>query len=150
MMKPRRDAFHKLRILKYAEDIGSVVKTCRYFGVGRASFYRWKAAYEKSGEAGLVDRPSTPINPANQKPKEIIDKIIHLREKYHLGPIRITWYLERYHDIKISDACVYRILKRNGLSWRPRGVRLREVHTRRYQKQVPGHQIQVDVKFVEI
>ena len=44
MMKPRRDAFHKLRILKYAEDIGSVVKTCRYFGVGRASFYRWKAA----------------------------------------------------------------------------------------------------------
>ncbi|WP_132313497.1 helix-turn-helix domain-containing protein [Martelella mediterranea] len=48
-MKPRRAAFHKLRILKYAEETGSVVKACRYFEVGRASFYRWKVAYEKSG-----------------------------------------------------------------------------------------------------
>ena len=56
MMKPRREAFHKLRILKYAEEIGSVVKTCRYFGVGRASFYRWKNAYERFGKAGMVDR----------------------------------------------------------------------------------------------
>ncbi len=149
MMKPRREAFHKLRILKYAEEIGSVVKACRYFGVGRASFYRWKTAYERFGEAGLVDRPSTPKNPANQKPKEIIDKILYLRQKYHLGPMRITWYLERYHGIKVSDACVYRILKRNGLSRLPRGSRLRKVHTRRYQKQVPGHQIQVDVKFLK-
>ncbi len=149
MIKPRREAFHKLRILKYAEEIGGVVKTCRYFGVGRTSFYRWKNEYECFGEAGLVDKPSTPKNPAKQKPKETIDKILYLRQRYHLGPMRITWYLERYHGIKISDACAYRILKRNGLSRLPRGSRLRKIHTRRYQKQVPGHQIQVDVKFLK-
>ena len=59
--QPIWDAFHKLGILKFAEDIGSVVKACRYFRVGRVSFYCWKAAYEKSGKAGLVDRPSTPF-----------------------------------------------------------------------------------------
>lgn len=54
MLKPRRLDFHKLHILKYAEEIGSLIKACRYFGVGRASFCRWRAAYEKSGEAGVT------------------------------------------------------------------------------------------------
>lgn len=62
--------------------------------------------------------------------------------------MRIVWYLARYHDIKISGAGVSRILKRNGLNRLPRGARLRKVHTTRYQQQVPGHQIQVDVKFI--
>ena len=55
---------------------------------------------------------------------------------------------KRYHDIKTSCAGVYRILKRNAVSRLPRGTRLRKVHTKRYQKQVPGHQIQVDIKFL--
>lgn len=62
--------------------------------------------------------------------------------------MRIVWYLARYHAIKISDASVYRILKSNRLYRRPQGTRLRKVHTIRYQKQVCGHQIQIDVKFV--
>ena len=57
---------------------------------------------------------------------------------YHLGPIRIVWYLARYHDIKISDAGVYRILRRNGLSRLPRGTRVRKIHTKRYEQTGPG------------
>lgn len=48
----------------------------------------------------------------------------------------------------MSDANVYRILRRNGLNHLPRGTRMRKIHTTRYNKQVPGHQIQVDVKFL--
>jgi transposase InsO family protein len=77
-----------------------------------------------------------------------VEKVVHLRQTYHLGPVRIVWYLARYHGIKISDAGVYRILRRCGLSRLPRGTRVRKIHTTRYQKQVPGHQIQVDVKFL--
>ncbi len=62
--------------------------------------------------------------------------------------MRIVWYLARYHDIKISAEGVSRILKRNSLNRLPRGTRLRKFHTTRYQQQVPGHQIQVDVKFL--
>lgn len=74
--------------------------------------------------------------------------MLHLRETYNLGPMRIVWYLARHHDIKTSGAGVSRILKRNGLYRLPRGTKLRKIHTTRYQQQVPGHQIQFDVKFL--
>jgi transposase InsO family protein len=148
MNQKQRDIQRKLRILKHAEEIGRVTKTCRYFGIGRASFYRWKALYKKDGEAGLINKKPIPKNPINRTPPEVAEKVLHLRQTYYLGPMRIVWYLARYHDIKISDASVYRILKSNGLNRLPRGTSLRKVHTIRYQKQVPGHQIQVDVKFL--
>ena len=125
-----------------------MAKTCRYFGIGRASFYRWRTAYRQLGEAGLVNAKPIPKNPASRTPLEIVDKVLHLRKTYHLGPIRIVWYLARYHAIKISEAGVSRILRRNGVSRLPRGTRLRKIHTKRYNKQVPGHHIQMDVKFL--
>jgi transposase InsO family protein len=148
MNKSERDVQRKLRVLKHAEQIGDVAKTCRYFGIGRAGFYRWRTAYQRDGEPGLANRKTAPRNPANQTPPEIVEKVLHLRQTYHLGPIRIVWYLARYHAIKISDAGVYRILRRHGLNRLPRGTRVRKIHTKRYQKQVPGHQIQLDVKFL--
>lgn len=148
MTPKNREIQRKLKVLKHAEETGHVGRTCRYFGIGRASFYRWKAALEKHGEAALVRKKPIPKNPKNRTPPEIVEKVLHLRKTYHLGPMRIVWYLARYHDIKISGAGVSRILKRNGLNRLPRGTRLRKVHTTRYQQQVPGHQIQVDVKFL--
>jgi len=150
MTKTEREIQRKLRVLRHAEQIWDVSKACRYFGVARASFYRWKSAYERCGEAGLVNRKTAPKNPANRTAPEIVEKVLHLRQNYHLGPIRIVWYLARYHGIKISDAGVYRILKRHGLSRLPRGTRVRKIHTTRYEHQVPGHQIQVDVKFLTL
>ena len=44
--------------------------------------------------------------------------------------MRIVWYLERYHGIKISDATVSRMLKRHGVNRLPRGTRMRKVHTK--------------------
>lgn len=148
MTNDERDIQRKLRVLQHAEKVGNVRKACRYFGVGRSSFYRWRAAYQKDGEAGLKNAKPVPKNPANQTPSEIVEKVLYLRRKYHMGPIRIVWYLARYHDIKISDAGVYRILRRNGLNRLPRGTRMRKLHTKRYQKRIPGHHIQVDVKFL--
>jgi transposase InsO family protein len=148
MTSDQREIRRKLRILEHAEKIGDISKTCRYFGIARASFYRWRTAYRKRGEGGLINGKPIPKWHANRTPPEVEEKVLHLRRKYHLGPIRIVWYLERYHGIKISDAGVYRILRRHGLNRLPRGTRLRKVHTKRYAKQVPGHHIQMDVKFL--
>lgn len=148
MNKDQREISRKLRILQHAEQTGDVSKTCRYFGIGRSSFYRWQAAHRKYGAAGLVNRPPVPKWHANRTPVEIEEKVLHLRSQYHLGPMRIVWYLARYHGIRISDATVSRVLKRNGVNRLPRGTRLRKVHTKRYNKQVPGHHIQMDVKFL--
>ncbi|MEO9970096.1 MAG: IS481 family transposase [Hyphomonadaceae bacterium] len=148
MNSDRRDILRKLRVLEHADKIGDVSKACRYFGIGRATFYRWRRAYSDKGEAGLINCRSVPHNHPQKTSPEITEKILHLRQTYHLGPMRIVWYLERYHGIKVSDATVYRILKRNGLNRLPRGTRVRKVHTKRYNKQVPGHHIQMDVKFL--
>lgn len=54
MSKDQREIQHKLLIMGYAEEIGQVVKACRYFGIGRSSFYRWMEDYAERGEAGLI------------------------------------------------------------------------------------------------
>jgi transposase len=148
MKEDQRDIQRKLRVLEHADASSNFRKTCRYFGIGRASFYRWQAAYRRLGETGLINKRQIPKNPANKTAPEIEDKVLHLRRTYHLGPVRIMWYLKRYHGISMSDANVYRILRRNGQNRLPRGTRMRKIHTMRYNKQVPGHQIQVDVKFL--
>ncbi len=124
MNKDQREIQRKLRILRYADEIGSVVKACRYFGVGRSSFYRWRQAYAERGEAGLINAPPIPKWHANRTSPEREEKVLYLRRKYHLGPMRIVWYLARYHDIKMSDATVSRILRRHGLNRLPRGTRV--------------------------
>ena len=70
--KDERDIQRKLKVLHHAEKSGHMAKTCRYFGVGRSSFYRWKAAYAQHGEAGLNAQP-IPKHPANQTPPEIVE-----------------------------------------------------------------------------
>jgi transposase-like protein len=42
----------RLRILQYAaSEHRHVAQTCRYFGISRTAFYRWKKRYDKHGEA---------------------------------------------------------------------------------------------------
>jgi hypothetical protein len=62
---------------------------------------------------------------------------------------RIAWYLQRYHDIKVSSGTVYNVLLRHGLNRLPRNAKKRTVMWQRYEKQVPGHHVQVDVKFLD-
>ncbi len=140
------DAQRKLIVLQYAKGIGNVGKACRDLGVVRSSFYRWKKAFAAEGRAGLVRKKPIARSHPRQIPREFVEKILHLRTQYHLGPQRIAWYLERYHGFTTSCSSVYRTLKRNGIGPLPRKVGRRALHTRRYAKQVPGHHIQVDVK----
>ena len=60
-------------------------------------------------------------------------------------------YLKRYHDVAISPSGVWRILKRLELNRLPASQRYKRHSQRwkRYEKQLPGHRVQVDVKFIE-
>ena len=60
-------------------------------------------------------------------------------------------YLERYHQVKISPSGIWRILHKAGVNRLPASQRYkrRETRWKRYEKQRPGHQLQVDVKFIE-
>ena len=139
----------KLRALNYAARVKNISKVCRHFGISRQTFYIWKSRYEKDGDRGLVNHKPCPENPGLRVAPEIQEKIIHLRTTYHLGPDHICWFIQRYHpQMKVSESGVYRVLLRLGLNRLPRNAKLRTVQTQRYEKQVPGHHIQVDVKFL--
>jgi transposase InsO family protein len=145
----QRDVSRKLRVLTHAQESGNVSRTCRYFGVSRETFYQWKKAYERDGERALINSKPCPQNPKLRTPAHIEEKILHLRRTYHLGQLRIAWYLQRYHDIKVSSGAVYNVLVRHGLNRLPRNAKKRTVMWQRYEKQVPGHHVQVDVKFLD-
>lgn len=148
MTQAERDVRRKLRVLDHARESGNVSQTCRYFGISRESFYQWKRAYASKGDAGLINSKPCPKNKALRTPPHVEEKILYLRRKYHFGQHQIAWYLARYHEIKISPSGVYQVLLRNKLNRLPRNQRKRSVATTRYEKQVPGHHIQVDVKFL--
>jgi transposase len=149
MTQQQRDIKRKLAVLRYAEECGNVALTARRFGISRQCFYIWKRAYERRGEAGLVNKSPCPVNMPLRMPQEVEEKIVHLRRTYHFGPVRIAWYLDRYHGIQVSSSGVYRALCRHGLSRLPANCRKRSIVSLRYEKQVPGHHVQFDVKFLQ-
>jgi transposase-like protein len=115
-VQAKRDISRKLRILNHGRESGNVSKTCRYFGISREIFYQWKRAYEEVSEKGLINKKPCQQNPKIRVPKHIEDKILYLRCTYHFGPQRIVWYLQRYHNIKVSEGGVRGALRRHGLT----------------------------------
>ena len=148
----QRKIRHRLAVLRHAEEVtGDVSATCRYYGISRPTFYKWLHRFEELGDEGLRDRSSAPHRCPTATPTEIVGKVLYLRQSYHFGPRKISMYLQRYHDITISPSGVWRILKRLGMSRLPSSQRYQRTQTRwkRYEKPLPGHRVQVDVKFLE-
>jgi transposase InsO family protein len=147
-----RMAKRRLAILRHAEEVtGNVALTCRYYGISRQIFYTWKRRYEADGLDGLRDRSHRPRISPNATRTEVVGKIIYLRQHYHFGPARIAMYLKRYHEVQISPSGVWRILKRLQLNRLPASQR-HQRHDRRwkrYEKPLPGHRVQLDVKFIQ-
>jgi hypothetical protein len=82
---------------------------------------------------------------------EVVGKILQLRQHYHFGPAKISMYLKRYHEVSVSPSGIWRILKRANLNRLPASQRYKRHGERwkRYEKQRPGHSVQIDVKFIE-
>jgi transposase InsO family protein len=146
-----RGAARRLAIIRHAQEVtGNVSLTCRYFGITRQAFYIWLRRYEEHGLEGLRDRSRRPHRIPNATKPEVVGKIVYLRRNYHFGPHKIAMYLKRYHDIEVSPSGVWRILKRLDMSRLPASQRYKRHVDRwkRYEKPLPGHRVQVDVKFI--
>ena len=139
----------KLTVLEYARYVGAT-KACREFNVPRSSFYRWKQSYEHEGQAGLSRKKPIAYSHPRKTAPEVVEKILELRSTYQIGAIRIAFYLERYHGIMISESTVTRVLRANGMNRLPKTAPRRAIHSKRYAKTVPGHHVQVDVKFLQL
>ena len=143
----------RLNIINHYFDVSeNVSSTCRYFGISRKTFYKWFYRYQKHGESGLFDQSRRPKYSPRGTSKEIISKVLYLRKNYHFGAGRISNYLKRFHEISISTSTVHHILLKNNLNRLPINRKKYERSKnkwKRYEKQQPGHRVQVDVKFLE-
>ena len=94
------------RFLEHAKRIDNVAATCRFFGISRPKFYKWKKRFDDLGAAGLADRPRAPKQSPKTTPRAVVSKVLYLRQNYHFGAGRIRDYLKRFHDIRIAASTV--------------------------------------------
>ncbi len=108
-----KEAKEELRVrfkyvgLEYANHVG-VTKTCREFNVARSTFYNWKQKYDNEGRSGLYRKKPVAHSHPRKTPPEVVEKILGIRTEYQLGSLRIMYYLDRYHGIKVSESTVTR------------------------------------------
>ena len=140
----------RLRVLHHYEQVTrNVSRTCRFFGISRTLFYRWRDRYRQAGLPGLQDGPRGPRHHPYTTPPHVVALILQIRRERQYGPLRISFFLERYHNVYVSGHTIHRILKRHRLPhvsrkrYRPGPRRRRELH-------VPGQSIQVDVKHLKL
>lgn len=65
--------------------------------------------------------------------REVVSKILNLRQHYHFGPGRIAAYVRRFHGIAIAGSSVHRILTRHSMPRLPANQKLRP-HGKRWQR----------------
>jgi transposase InsO family protein len=142
----------RAKLLAAARDeTRTVAKTCRHFGISRQAFYKWKKRYDTDGDSGLCDRSRAPHRSPRATSKDVVSKVLYLRQTYHFGPGKIADYLKRFHQTAIARSTVHRLLIRHGLNRLPGSQKHRPLKKRwlRYEKPQPGHRVQIDVKFLE-
>ena len=69
-----------------------------------------------AGLDGPRDRSRRPHVIPHEAKREVVGKMVYLRQHYHSRPPKISMYLNRYHDMQVSPSGVWRILKRLNMS----------------------------------
>jgi len=155
-----REARQRLRWMDHYKACGrNASLTCRYFGISRQTFYRWKRRYDPHDLRSLESRSRRPhrLRRPTWTPEQA-KAVLHLREEYpRWGKDKLVVLL-RQRGWQLSTSMVGRILKRlkergvlkepprNGISvrkrlWRrPYAVR----KPREYRVEEPGDLVEVD------
>ena len=84
-----RQVTFRAKFLEHAKRIDNVAATCRYFGISRPKFYKWKKRFDELGAAGLCDQSRKPHRSPNETPRAVVSKVLYLRQNYHFGAGRI-------------------------------------------------------------
>ena len=155
-----RMAKQRLKWMDYYRDHGSnAALTCRYFGMSRQTFYRWKRRYNPRDLRSLEERSHRPRR--LRQPTwswELALAVLHLREQYpRWGKDKLVVLL-RERECQVSTSMVGRILsnlKARGVLREPlvTGISTRKRVWRRpyavrkpkgYVAKGPGDLVQVD------
>ncbi len=161
-----KEAKRRLRMIEwYGEHGRNASLTCRYFGISRDTFYRWRRRYESTGPGGLEDGDHRPKNVRHPTwRKELEDAVLELRRVTPgWGKDKLAVLL-RDQGWQCSTSMVGRILRRlkesgrlveapRGDPWHPRRPFVRPYGVRKpkdYLADYPGAIVQVDTAHVTL
>jgi len=105
-------------ICEWLSEKYSITELCEYFEISRPTAYRLIQRYEQNGIKGLMDQSKAPIHHPNCTKKEVVEKILDLKEDHkRWGAKKLQKLL--YNDFREDEIptvlTVHNILKRNGL-----------------------------------
>jgi transposase InsO family protein len=142
-------AKQRLRWIEHYEQVTKrVAPTCRYFGIGRPTFYTWYHRYLSLGIEGLKSKSSRPHKIHRWLPKEVREQIIELRLQRKYGPIRMSSYIRQKYNWFVSPRSIWRLYKEHGLN-RLKYKKHWQRYPQHYAKPNPGDRVQIDVKFLD-
>jgi putative transposase len=91
--------------------------TIAELGLSRSTFYRWQRRYRAQGEVGLVDRKPEPGAVWNRlRPAEQTAILETALQQPDLSPRELAYQVTDHAGFTVSEATVYRVLKRHGLN----------------------------------
>ena len=95
-------------------------EVARTYGVARSWVYALVARYRVEGDAAFEPRSRRPHTRPGATTTPTIDLVIRLRTQltrdgFDAGADTIAWHLGHHHQITLSPATIYRIIRRHGL-----------------------------------
>src|SRR3954469_4419255 len=117
----------------------SLKQAAACFSVSPATAHRWWHRWRDGGRAlaSLADRSSRPHRQPRRRSAAGEEPILRARRETNLGPARLAGLVRR------ARSTIWKVLRRHGLSRRPRGQRQTY---RRYEWSRPGALLHLDVK----
>lgn len=91
--------------------------TIAELGLSRSTFYRWQRRYRAQGEVGLLDHKPEPGAVWNRlRPAEQTAILETALQQPDLSPRELACQVTDHAGFTVSEATVYRVLKRHGLN----------------------------------
>ena len=97
-------------VLAYLETSGNISQTARMFSITRAVVY---SILKKEREGDLRDRSRAPKYQPKKTPDLVEDKVVEVKNRTHLGPERLSRYLEEHEGLSVPAGTIRHILRRN-------------------------------------
>lgn len=110
-------AKQRLRWFDYYRICGNAAKTCRYFGISRKTFHKWKKRYLKYYLPSLESHSRKPKRFRSSKIQfETILLVKKLRTQYpYYSKYKLAVILKRDHGVALSASTVGRVIKKHDL-----------------------------------
>ena len=110
LRKTSPQAARQAVISYWQNNASTIADVARTFGINRCVVYD---ILRKWSEGDLRDRAKTPRHQPRRTPAEQEAKVIAAKNQTHLGPERLSRYLQRYEQVVVSAGTIRHILARN-------------------------------------